>query len=192
MKKEVRVVLAGAKGVRQGAARALASSGRSDAIVLQGDRVEVILGVNAGATAADVEARINRLASSVREAVAAYAPSGPSLVAELHDPESGRIDARRLASYLDVPLSALSRVIGKQYKAVFKSPSSVVLQASLAPLHRLVAALHRVFGERSRVLVWLNSPNAELGGAAPIGLVMEGRAGVVADLVEGTLAGVIG
>ena len=53
--------------------------------------------------------------------------------------------------------------------------------ARLAPLHRLVVALHRVFGERSRVLVWLNSPNAELGGAAPIGLVM-----------EGTLAGVIG
>jgi len=75
---------------------------------------------------------------------------------------------------------------------VFKSPSSGVLHASLAPLHRLVAALHRVFGERSRVLVWLNSPNAELGGAAPIGLVMEGRAGVVVDLVEGTLAGVIG
>jgi len=192
MKREVRVVLAGAKGVRQGAARALASSGRSDAIVLQGDRVEVILGVNAGATAADVEARINRLASSVREAVAAYAPSGPSLVAELHDPESGRIDARRLASYLDVPLSALSRVIGKQYKAVFKSPSSGVLQARLAPLHRLVVALQRLFGERSRVLVWLNSPNAELGGVAPIGLVMEGRAEVVADLVEGTLAGVIG
>ena len=60
------------------------------------------------------------------------------------------------------------------------------------PLHRLVVALHRVFGERSRVLVWLNSPNAELGRAAPIGLVMEGRAEVVADLVEGTLAGVIG
>jgi hypothetical protein len=34
----------------------------------------------------------------------------PSFVAELHDPESGRIDARQLASYLDVPLSALSRV----------------------------------------------------------------------------------
>ncbi|MCX5731325.1 MAG: DUF2384 domain-containing protein, partial [Deltaproteobacteria bacterium] len=137
-------------------------------------RVEVILGVAAGATTADV------------------APSGPPLVAALHDPESGRIDARRLASYLDVPLSALSRAIGKPYKAVFKSSASGVLQARLAPLHRLVVALHRVFGERSRVLVWLNSPNAELGGAAPNGLVMEGRAEVVADLVEGTLAGVIG
>ena len=192
MKKEVRVVLAGAKGVRQGAARALAGPGRSDVIIVQGGRVEVILGVTAGATAADVGARIDRLASSVREAVQAYAPARPPLVAALHDPESGRIDARRLAAYLDVPLSALSRAIGKQYKAVFKSPSSGVLQARLAPLHRMVVALHRVFGERSRVLVWLNSPNAELGGAAPIGLVMEGRAGVVADLVEGTLAGVIG
>jgi len=53
----------------------------------------VILGVAAGATTADV------------------APSGPPLVAALHDPESGRIDARRLSSYLDVPLSALSRAI---------------------------------------------------------------------------------
>jgi len=177
MKKEVRIVLAGARGVRQGAARALAGSGRSDVIVLQGDRVEVILGVTAGATAADVGARIDRLASSVREAVQAYAPARPPLVAALHDPESGRIDARRLAAYLDVPLSALSRAIGKQYKAVFKSPSSGVLQARLAPFHRMVVGLHRVFGERSRVLVWL---------------VMDGRAEVVADLVDETLAGVIG
>jgi len=41
----------------------------------------------------------------------------------------------------------------------------------------MVVGLHRVFGERSRVLVWL---------------VMDGRAEVVADLVDGTLAGVIG
>jgi hypothetical protein len=44
--------------------------------------------------------------------------------------------------------------------------ASGVLQARLAPLHRLVVALQRLFGERSRVLVWLNSPNAELGGDA--------------------------
>jgi hypothetical protein len=192
MKKDVQVVLAGARGVRQGVAKALAGAGRSDVIVVQGDRVEVILGVDKAAKPSDVEARIDRLASTVREAVQAYGPARPPLVAELHDPDSGRIDARRLASYLDVPLSALSRAIGKQYKAVFKSPSSGVLQAHLAPLHRLVVSLQRVFGERSRVLVWLNSPNVALGGAVPMGLVMDGRGEVVADLVEGTLGGVVG
>ena len=135
---------------------------------------------------------IDRLASSVREAVAAYAPARSSLVPSLHDPRNGRIDAKRLATYLDVPLSALARAAGKDYKAVFKSPASAPLQPRLAPIQRLVSTLVQALGDREQALAWLNSPNGEFSGKTPLSLVMAGEAEAVADLVEGTLAGVVG
>ena len=191
MTKQIQVVLAGAKGVRLRTAKALSSTGRSDVIIVQGNKVEVILGT-ASARPAEVEATIDRLASSVREAMAAYAPASSPLVLSLHDPASGRIDAKRLATYLDVPLSALARAAGKDYKAVFKSPASAPLQPRLAPVHRTVVALERILGSRSRALAWLNSPHGELDGKTPLSVVMAGKAEVVADMLEGTLAGVIG
>jgi hypothetical protein len=191
MTKPIQVVLAGAKGVRLRTAKALSANGRSDVIVVQGDKVEVILGT-ASARPAEVEATIDRLASSVREAMAAYAPARSSMVPALHDLRSGRIDAKLVAAYLDVPLSTLARAVGKDYKAVFKSPGSAALQPGLAPIHRTVVAMERIFGSRSSALAWLNSPNGELDGRTPLSVVMAGRAEVVADMLEGTLAGVIG
>jgi uncharacterized protein (DUF2384 family) len=136
---------------------------------------------------------LDRLASSVREAMAAYAPARSSLVPALHDPRSGRIDAKLVAAYLDVPLSTLARALGKDYKAVFKSPASAPLQLSLAPVHRTVVAAEQIFGgSRRRVLAWLNSPHGELDGKTPLSVLMAGQSEVVANMLEGTLAGVIG
>ena len=140
---------------------------------------------------------LDSLASSVREAAAAYAPARSSPVPpppapSLHDPRTHRIDARRLASYLDVPLSALARALGKDYKAVFKTPASAPLQARLAPIHSTVIALDRALGGRTHSLAWLNSPNGELDGRTPLSIFLAGRAEVVAHMVEGTMAGVIG
>ena len=191
MAKRFQVTLAGPKGIRQRTTEALSSTGRSDVIVVKGRDVEVILGTSS-TRRADVDATMERLSSSVREAMAAYAPARASLIHALHDPGSGRIDARRLAEYLDVPLAALARAVGKDYKAVFKSPASAPLQPRLAPIHRTVVATERVFSDRTSALAWLNSPNGEFGGKTPLSLVMSGKAEAVADLVEGTLAGVIG
>jgi hypothetical protein len=190
MTKPIQVVLAGAKGVRLRTAKALSATGRSDVIIVQGNKVEVILGT-ASARPAEVAATIDRLASSVREAMAAYAPARSSLVPALHDPRSGRIDAKLVATYLDVPLSALARAVGKDYKAVFKSPASAPLQPLLAPIHRTVVAAERIFGgRRSRAVAWMNSPNKQFDGITPMQLVLEGRGEVVADLLDATLAGV--
>ena len=190
MAKHIQVVLAGAKGVRLRTAKALSATGRSDVIVVHGDKVEVILGT-ASARPSEVEATIDRLASSVREAMAAYAPARSSLVPALHDPRSGRIDAKLVAAYLDVPLSTLARALGKDYKAVFKSPASAPLQPRLAPIHRTVVAAERIFGgSRRRTLAWLNSPNKQFDGITPMQLVLEGRGEVVAHLLDATLAGV--
>jgi putative PIN family toxin of toxin-antitoxin system len=165
-------------------------------VVVSGDRRHLLpLGEFGGVRIIDPAAFLietDLLASSVREAMAAYAPERSSPGLSLRDPRSGRTDARRLAAYLDVPLAALARALGKGYNAVFKSPASAPLQPRLAPIHRTVVALERILGGRLHVLAWMNSPNGELNGRTPLSLGMAGRAEVVADMVEGTLAGVIG
>jgi CheY-like chemotaxis protein len=114
----------------------------------------------------------------------------PPVVAELHDPATGRIDAKKLADYLGIPLASLAKAIGKEYKAVFKTPASEPLQSALAPIHRTVMALHRYFGRRNESLAWLNTANPELGAKRPKDLVLEGKAEIVADMLGGALAGV--
>lgn len=184
------MVLAGGDRVPAETARAVAGPGRRDVIVLQGGQVEVILGVGKDARPRDVEARVQRLASTVREAMLDYAPAAPSLVDGLHDAKTGRIDARKVASFLEVPLSSLSRAIGRPYKSVFKNPASSPIQPALASVHRVISSATRLLGSRSRVLTWMNSPNRELEGFSPLHLVLDGRGEVVADLLDATLAGV--
>jgi CheY-like chemotaxis protein len=117
-------------------------------------------------------------------------PARPPLVAELHDPATGRVNAKKLADYLGIPLVSLANAIGKDYKAVFKTPASEPLQSALAPIHRTVVALHRYFGRREESLAWLNTVNPELDAKRPKDLVLEGKAEIVADMLEGALAGV--
>lgn len=151
--------------------------------------------------AAELQVRVDRIVQRKLSSDGAVAPpehgtKAPEpgradvLLGELHAPDTGRLDAKRIAEYLEVPLAQLSGAIGKGYKAVFKSPSSAALQALLTPVHSLLLALRRVYGSRKDSLVWLNSPHPELGGRRPIELVLGGRAEVVTDLVEGSLMGV--
>lgn len=114
----------------------------------------------------------------------------PPVVTALHDPATGRIDAKKLADYLGIKLTELTEAIGGEYKAVFKTPASEPLQSALAPIHRTVMALHRYFGRRQESLAWLNTANPELEAKRPKDLVLEGKAEVVADMLEGALAGV--
>jgi DNA-binding NarL/FixJ family response regulator len=140
---------------------------------------------------AELSVRIERLvAQGAAESQASLrSTEAVPLVAELHDENSGRIDAKKLARYLGVPLAALTRAVGKGYKAAFKSPTSAGLHAALAPVHRAVVALHRLFGDRKKELVWLQSPHPDLDGTAPMELILSGKAEVVADMLEGALMG---
>src|SRR5438477_630298 len=54
---------------------------------------------------------------------------------ELHDPDSGRLDAQRIANYLGVPLSQLAAALGKKYTTVYKTPASVGVQAGLRSIY---------------------------------------------------------
>jgi CheY-like chemotaxis protein len=144
---------------------------------------------------AELKVRLERAVRRLAEQRPGPGVEGPArarevLLTELHDPRTGRLDAKRLAAYLGLSLTALARATGKGYKAVFKSPANTALQPLLAPMHSLLLALHRVRGGRREVLAWLNTPHAELAGKRPIDLILAGRAQIVADLLEATLAGV--
>lgn len=163
-------------------------------VVVSGDRRHLRpLGEFAGVRIVDPATflvEIDPLASRARESVAAHGSAAPASSAPaLHDPASGRIDARRLARYLDVPLAAIARAAGKNYQAVFRSPASVPLQPRLAPIHRAVVSLEPVLGGRAAVLAWLSASNGAFGGRTPLSLVMGGEAATVVGLVEETVAG---
>lgn len=111
------------------------------------------------------------------------------LIPELHDPSSGRLDARRIADCLAVSLSTLAAAIGKKVVTVHKSPAAGALQEHLAPIERSLAILTNLLGAKSHVLAWLNSPHPDLGNRSPLSLILDGKATDVLEMLEGALEG---
>jgi DNA-binding response OmpR family regulator len=143
----------------------------------------------------------NELARRIRDAMAHGTrplTEGPSsvfdslmahLLPDLHDPTTGRLDARRVADYLSISLSSLASALGKSAAAVHKSPAAISLQEGLAPIARSLAVLSRLLRSQDKVLAWLNSKHPDLGNETPLSLILAGKATAVADLLESVLAG---
>jgi len=129
----------------------------------------------------------------VKPPVQAPSPLFESLTAhlllDLNDPTTGRLDARRMANYLSVPLSSLAEATGKTDAAVHKTPAATSLQKALAPIARSLAILSRLFRSRERVLAWLNSPHPDLGSRTPLSLILTGKATALTEMLEAVLAG---
>ena len=129
--------------------------------------------------------------SSVR-AASVPAPRGAATTTALRDPKSGRLDAKRVAEYLGVPLKQVSAALGESYKALHKTPSKVAVQDKLAPVERVVSLLAERLRDRGRVRAWLNTPHPDLGERTALGVVLEGRASTVSDMLEAAAAGLPG
>src|SRR5438132_12925809 len=97
---------------------------------------------------------------------------------ELHDPDSGRLDAQRLATYLGVPLSQLAAALGKKYTTVYKTPASPGVQAGLQPIERSLDILSHLLPDRGTVRAWLNSPHPEFDLRTSMELILCGRADI--------------
>jgi hypothetical protein len=111
---------------------------------------------------------------------------------ELHDPETGRLDASRVAEFLKIPLKQLAEGLGKNYSTVHKTPTAPALQPPLQSIKRSLEILERIFDDRAVVLAWLNSPHQDLGRRTPMGVILEGRSNVVEDMLESALMGMPG
>jgi DNA-binding response OmpR family regulator len=116
-------------------------------------------------------------------------PVNAHVLADLHDPETGRLDASRIASYLGTPLSSFGKFSHISVAGLHKSPASASMQTHLAPVARSLAILTQLLTTKEQVLAWMNSPHPDLGSETPIHLILEGKAQVVADLLESALAG---
>ena len=109
--------------------------------------------------------------------------------ADLRDPESGRLDARRIAAYLRISLSSLAAVTDRSVAAIHKAPAADSLQQPLAPVALTISLLSEILQPREHVRRWLHSPHPDLGNQIPMRLILEGHAGAVADMLAAALAG---
>jgi DNA-binding NtrC family response regulator len=109
---------------------------------------------------------------------------------ELHDPESGRIDAANVADFLAIPLSQLAEALGALYATVHKTPAGVGLQKSLRPIKRGIELVTRVTRNASEARMWLNTPHPDLRGETPLEVILAGRANALVTILENALAGI--
>jgi len=116
-------------------------------------------------------------------------PLARHVLLDLHDPETGRLDARRIAAYLHISLSSLAAVTGGSVAAIHKAPAADSFQQALAPIARTISVLSEVLQSKERVQAWLHSPHPDLDRRIPMRLILEGHAGAVADMLEAALAG---
>jgi DNA-binding response OmpR family regulator len=72
------------------------------------------------------------------------------VVAELHDPETGRLDAGRIASFLGAPLSSFAKFSDVSVAGLHKSPRSVSMQPHLIPIARSLAILTQLLPQNRR------------------------------------------
>jgi Protein of unknown function (DUF2384) len=113
----------------------------------------------------------------------------PVALPELHNPNSGRLDAQLIAGYLSVPLTRLAGVTGKKYASLHKTPDAPAVQDALFPIKRSLDILARVIEDRSAILAWLNSPHPDLGQRTPLQVLLEGHADAVEGMLEDAMAG---
>ena len=108
----------------------------------------------------------------------------------LHDRDSGRVDARRVAEYLGVPLAKLASALGARYRTLFKTPSAESVQESLRPIKRVLTILSEMIGDQRTARAWLNSPHGDLGMRTPIQVMLEGHVDAVLRILENALEGI--
>jgi DNA-binding NarL/FixJ family response regulator len=129
-------------------------------------------------------ARLPTRADAVARAAELVAISGP----ELRSPESGRLDAKRIAARLGVSVSRLAPAVRVSQQALSARPDSLRAQAGLLPVARVLAALDEVLPP-GQVRMWLNAPQALLGGEVPLESMLRGGADALARRIEGALEG---
>ena len=116
-------------------------------------------------------------------------PRTETLLRQLHDPKSGRINAKMVAAFLGLRLKVLAEGLGRNYRAVHKTPSSEALQTDLQTLRRIIELLLVLVGSKKTALIWMNTPSQDLAGETPAQLIKSGHADSVRSLLENVAAG---
>jgi hypothetical protein len=122
------------------------------------------------------------------------APSPPRrldvILPELHDPATGRIDGRKLADHIGVPLKRLAEGLRLNYKAAHRAPSALAFQRGFKPVKRIAEILHEFFPKSELARVWLNTPHPDLDRQTALELILANKPDAVLRLLENAVAGV--
>lgn len=113
--------------------------------------------------------------------------SRPSL-ASLHS-TSGRLDIKKVAELFDLKVSELARQFGVQAKTALKTPDSAAVHRALIPYEQIANGFKAMGGDVPGFRIWLNSPNGALDGKSPHEVLAQGKANVLAGVVQGALLG---
>jgi hypothetical protein len=112
------------------------------------------------------------------------------ILPELHDKATGRIDARKVAVYMGVPLKRLAEDLQLNYKAMHRNPSAEAFQSVLKPIKRSLEILHEFFNKPETIRVWLNTPHPDLDGSTALEMIFAGNSTAVLRILENAAAGV--
>jgi uncharacterized protein (DUF2384 family) len=107
----------------------------------------------------------------------------------LHEPQTGRLDAQRVAHELHIPVSRLARALGVSDSSLQKNPASASIQETLGKIAYSITTLEHVLGSKERVLKWFNAPHPDLGGRTPLSVIEAGSVDAVNGLLKDALAG---
>ncbi len=92
-------------------------------------------------------------------------------LAEVHDPESNRLNAKHVAELFGVTLTDLSAWSATSYETLKKSPDAVGVQRSLQQLVHAWEILETVFPDRGTIRNWIHHPIRRLHGRTPLWLL---------------------
>jgi len=103
----------------------------------------------------------------------------------LFNPQSGRLDAARIAREIHLPTAAIAGAIGKKAPSVRKHPDASSLQPELRRVYRIwVAILDLYAGNKKNARIFLNAPNEHLENQAPVEFIEKGDLKPLEGLVE--------
>lgn len=114
-------------------------------------------------------------------ASAAFLSADPALF----NPASGRLDASRIASELNLPVGTIAEAIGRKAPGVRKHPDATSLQAELRRLYRVwVSVVDLYAGNKTNARIFLNAPNRHLENQAPVEFIERGDLAPLEAFVE--------
>lgn len=116
-------------------------------------------------------------------------PIEEQVVEEFHDPETGRLDAARVAEAYGVSLSTLASALGVTQSALSKRTTALAAQPGLRHLEFAWAVLLDAVESPERVRAWLNAQRSDLDGKPPITLLLKGSAEAFANYIRSIVAG---
>ncbi len=118
------------------------------------------------------------------------AAGGRVILPGLHDPATGRVDARKVSEYLGVPLKRLAEGLEFNYKTAHRNPDAEAFQEALHPVKRSLEILDEFFHKPELVRAWLNTPHPDLDDATALDTILQNRAEAVLTILENALSGV--